>query len=221
MSQAAPKKFRPSTTETRVAIIEAAERLFASDGIEAVSMRAISDAAGQRNISSVQYHFTDRMGLLAAIFDYRETEMDKERAELLAVGREHRHLSDVRWLLRVMYYPEFRHAFHNDGLAYVRLHAQYLANLRPRGVPHPVDFNSPATVAYREAIRLLEQKLNFLTREQFTMRLEATGAMYLGALIQYGTRPDQDAEHLPTLFETLLEMVAVAITVPPWNFSDE
>ena len=220
MSPAVPKKFRPSTMETRVAIIEAAERLFANDGIEAVSMRTISDAAGQRNISSVQYHFTDRMGLLTAIFEYREGEMDKARAKLLAVAREHQHLSDVRWLLRVMYYPEFRHAFDNDGLAYVRLHAQYLANLRPRGILHPVDYDSPSTIAYREAIGLLRQKLNFLTAEQFTMRLEATGAMYLGALIQYGTRPDADAEHLPSLFETLLEMIAVAITVPPWDFSE-
>jgi AcrR family transcriptional regulator len=210
---------RPSSLDTRIAIIEAAERLFADQGVEAVSMRTISEEAGQRNSSSVQYHFDDRMGLLRAIFEYREGQLDAARALLLTAAREHGHLSDVRWLLRVMFYPEFRHHVDCDGLPFIKLHAQYLANLRPRGILHPVDYECPSTVAYRETIALLRQKLNFLTDSQFMMRLESVGAMFLGALMQQSLRLEQGNEHAATLFATLLEMMAAAITVPPWDFS--
>lgn len=210
---------RTASTETRIAIIEAAERLFADEGVEAVSMRTISEVAGQRNSSSVQYHFADRMGLLRAIFEYREGQLDGPRATLLAAAREHGHVTDVRSLLRVMFYPEFRHYLDCSGLPFIKLHAQYLANLRPRGIMHPVDYECPSTVAYREAIALLRQKLNFLTDSQFMMRLESVGAMFLGALMQQSVRLDEGTEHPATLFATLLEMMAAAITVPPWDFS--
>ena len=53
----------------RQAIVEAAERLFAERGIEAVSLRDVSAAAGQRNHSAAQYHFGDRAQLV--VFAYR------------------------------------------------------------------------------------------------------------------------------------------------------
>jgi len=39
-------------------LMDAAERLYAEHGFAAVSIRQISDAAGQRNKSIVQYHFS-------------------------------------------------------------------------------------------------------------------------------------------------------------------
>ena len=51
------------------------------------------------------------------------------------------------------------------------------------------------------------------------MRLESVGAMFLGALMQHAARIEKDQEHSPTLFAILLEMMAAAITVPPWDFS--
>lgn len=220
---ASPAKIRPSTEETRVKIMEAAERLFGEQGIEAVAMRAISIAAKQRNTASVQYHFGDRIGLLKAIFEYREGQFDAMRAEIMERGRKNDHLADIRWLLRALYYPYFRHYAERNGLPYIRLHFQYLANLRPRGVLHPMDYDCSSTVLLREVIDRLQKKLNFLNPQQFSMRLEATGAMFLSALMQHAARPLEPvvhaAVHFPSLFETLLEMMAASLTVPPWNFS--
>ena len=66
-----------------MALIEVAERLFAEHGIESVSLRDISSAAGQRNHSAAQYHFGDRAGLVAAVFSHRMASVNERRHALL------------------------------------------------------------------------------------------------------------------------------------------
>lgn len=216
-------KLRPSTEETRIKIMEAGESLFGEQGIESVSLRAISTAAKQRNNFSVQYHFKNRLGLLRAIFEYREGQLDAMREKMVTEGRKRDQLGDIRFLLRCCFYPQFHLFIHGDGLPYIRLHAQYLANLRSRGVAHPVDYDSPSSVYLREIVECMKRRLHFLTEQQFHMRLEAVGLMFLGAIMQQAARPQEPAlhsvVHYPSLFEMLLEMMAVAITVPPWDFS--
>ena len=53
----------------RLAIVRAAEELFASEGIEGPSLREIARRAGQGNTNAAQYHFGDRDGLLLAVLD--------------------------------------------------------------------------------------------------------------------------------------------------------
>src|SRR5215217_6796753 len=69
---------------TRERLILLAERMFAERGIEAVSLRAIGEAAGQRNKTAVQYHFGERSALVGAIYAYRSEQLDARRAALLA-----------------------------------------------------------------------------------------------------------------------------------------
>jgi AcrR family transcriptional regulator len=61
-----------------------AEELFAERGIEAVPLRDIGIAAGQKNNVAVQYHFRDRENLLREIAAYRFQISESTRAELLA-----------------------------------------------------------------------------------------------------------------------------------------
>jgi AcrR family transcriptional regulator len=61
-----------------------AEELFATRGIEAVPLRDIGVAAGQKDNVAVQYHFGDREGLLREITSYRARATEEARAELLA-----------------------------------------------------------------------------------------------------------------------------------------
>ena len=53
--------------DTRLALVKAAEKLFAERGVDAVSLREVSVAAGQHNNSAVGYHFGSREGLIDAI----------------------------------------------------------------------------------------------------------------------------------------------------------
>src|SRR5918997_1169788 len=83
----------PRGDDARSALVEQAERLFAERGIEAVSLRDVSAAAGQRNHSAAQYHFADRAGLVAAVYDARMGEVNRRRHDHLAAidadGRGH------------------------------------------------------------------------------------------------------------------------------------
>ena len=60
-------------------LMDAAERLYAEHGFAGVSIRQISDAAGQRNKSVVQYHFSNRDELIKAIIDRHIRPVDRYR----------------------------------------------------------------------------------------------------------------------------------------------
>jgi AcrR family transcriptional regulator len=71
---------------TRDKLIDAAARLFAERGIEAVSLAEIVRASGQRNTSAVQYHFGGRDDLLLAILERYVPVLRTRRLELLAIA---------------------------------------------------------------------------------------------------------------------------------------
>jgi AcrR family transcriptional regulator len=70
--------------ETRELIMAAAERLFAEQGVVAVSGRQISEAAGQGNNTAVGYHFGSKADLVRAITHKHSVQVDVLREELLA-----------------------------------------------------------------------------------------------------------------------------------------
>lgn len=85
----------------RIRILEAAERRFAEDGIEAVSLRQIAAESGQRNTSAVAYHFGTRSALVAAVYEYRMTPVNARRLELLAARPD----DTVRTYVRALVEP--------------------------------------------------------------------------------------------------------------------
>ncbi len=69
--------------EARTMMILAAERLFAERGIDAVPLREIVMAAGQRNASALSYHIGGREELIRAILDFRRGAVGARRVALL------------------------------------------------------------------------------------------------------------------------------------------
>jgi Transcriptional regulator len=90
---------------TSRAIIEAAERLFAKHGIDGVSMRQISQAAGSSNHFSVQYHFGDKKALAEGIIASRMADLERRRGELLAEAVANGTLDDLHALMRALLLP--------------------------------------------------------------------------------------------------------------------
>ena len=72
---------------TKQQIVRAAERLFATHGLEGVSLRQIGAAAGNGNNSAVQYHFGSKDQLVQAIFEDRLPYLDERRRLLVAQRR--------------------------------------------------------------------------------------------------------------------------------------
>src|SRR2546423_1324514 len=68
---------------TRESILVTAERLFAEHGVQVVSNRHISEAAGQGNNAAVNYHFGTKVDLVRAIVRKHSGRIEGLRAELV------------------------------------------------------------------------------------------------------------------------------------------
>lgn len=64
--------------DTRLALMRAAEQLFAQQGVDRVSLREIAVAAGQRNVSAATYHFGSKRELIEAILERHSLPIQEE-----------------------------------------------------------------------------------------------------------------------------------------------
>ena len=71
-------------TATKERLLREAERLFATRGVFRVKVADIVEAAGQRNVSALSYHFGGRQDVLTAILLRHGTPLDDERGRLVA-----------------------------------------------------------------------------------------------------------------------------------------
>jgi AcrR family transcriptional regulator len=79
-----------------------AERLFAMNGVEGVTLREIQAAAGQSNSSVITYHFGSQAGLVRALLEFRYRKINARRAELLQEARDRGVSGDPRetvWII--------------------------------------------------------------------------------------------------------------------------
>ena len=91
--------------ETRELILDAAERLYAERGLNGVSLREITEAAGQRNNAAVHYHFGGRDGLVRALFEHRYIRLEQRRAAMLAELDAAGRGDELEGLVRVLVAP--------------------------------------------------------------------------------------------------------------------
>ncbi len=73
-----------NSTDTKTRLLDHAEKMFAEDGVYAVTNRQITEAAGQKNESALNYHFGTRNELIIALLSRRGKELDDARSERLA-----------------------------------------------------------------------------------------------------------------------------------------
>ena len=90
---------------TKDVLLSAAERLYAERGLDAVSMREITRAAGQRNSTALQYHFASKQILVYAILTRRMNEVDSQRLEFLHGLELRGKLDDIRSLAAAIVEP--------------------------------------------------------------------------------------------------------------------
>ena len=78
-----------SDVNTRLWLIETAERLFAERGIDNVSLREINRAAGQKNVAALHYHFGTRESLLEAMQVSQASTANNTKVSTGALKRYH------------------------------------------------------------------------------------------------------------------------------------
>ena len=112
------------STGTKASLVREAERLFARRGVYQVTVREITEAAGQRNVSALSYHFGSREGVLRAILLRHGDPIDEERGALLAVVAPD---PSTRDLLATLLLPMAARLSTPEGRDYIRIVAQLTA----------------------------------------------------------------------------------------------
>ncbi|GAA3254681.1 TetR/AcrR family transcriptional regulator [Nonomuraea helvata] len=92
----------PRSTRARDKLMHTAERLYAEHGFANVSIRMISEAAGQRNKSAVQYHFSTRDELIQAILARHAAAIDEHRIPMVAALEASGEVSLRRWITCIL-----------------------------------------------------------------------------------------------------------------------
>ena len=68
--------------DTRSTLLDCAERLFLEHGLESVSVREITDAAGA-NVAAINYHFSDKSGLYREVLANLLDNITREKLALI------------------------------------------------------------------------------------------------------------------------------------------
>lgn len=113
LARATAPQAATDSNDTAARLLDAAERIFATQGIEAASVRAITQAAGA-NIAAVHYHFGSKQDLVQALVDRRVGEMTAARRPLLDALLERDDVT-VRDLAEAWVRPLAEMAFRDDG----------------------------------------------------------------------------------------------------------
>lgn len=110
------KRRRLQHGEARSRISDAAEKLFAEKGYDAVSFRDLTDAAGV-SLSAIHYHFGSKLAVFSEIFLRRSELMTSRRLELLKTAlRYEGHPLPLESILDAFLRPAFEvtHGDRND-----------------------------------------------------------------------------------------------------------
>lgn len=156
--------------QTRESLMRAAEKLFASEGIENVSVRSIVREAGQKNESALHYHFGGTAGLIEALVDQRTGQALELRSrsidEAMAEGRQ----PDVREICFLMVQAPFMLCARDRGFRdFISVFGQRL--VLSQGPVH-AHLQGRRDSRVREVHTLLLAQLPLLTEPLFAMRVE-------------------------------------------------
>jgi AcrR family transcriptional regulator len=188
---------------TKARLIEAAERLFAERGIDAVSLREINRASGARNAIAVQYHFEDRAGVVRAIVAKHVPDVEARRHAMLD-QYEAEGSADVRLLAAALVRPlAAKLSDPAGGPEYLQIHADLLN--RPMGAPR--DDPTDSVNRWRKLLEpLIEEDAVRLHRRLTAIQF---AAVELGRRARSGPHTD---ERLFTSY--VIDVVAAILQAP-------
>ncbi|TGD76133.1 TetR/AcrR family transcriptional regulator [Mangrovimicrobium sediminis] len=175
------------------AILDAAEALFGRHGIDGVSLRQIATTAGSANNSAVQYHFGSKEGLIRAIFDRRMASLEIARSEHLAAARSADQDAEAASLLRALLLPI---AEERDSAGRCSF-AAFLLGLRLFGDIRQWNRYTETAHVTREIDSSLRAAVDWLSAEEFSVRLLGAVAVFLIAVVDWDRGATPGGPHCP------------------------
>ncbi len=140
---------------TRAALVSAAERLFAANGIDRVSLREINRTSGARNAVALQYHFEDRAGIVRAVLRKHYPEVESQRHQLLDAYERHES-RDLRELCEALVAPLAAKLSDPDGgPEYLQISAELVNRPANLAQPDPAEGTSSSNPSLADPRRAL------------------------------------------------------------------
>ncbi len=194
--------------DTRERLIAAAEELFATNGIQSVSLREIVRASGARNTGALQYHFGDREGLVRAVLEKHHLDVDLRRHALLD-AYESGGANDLHALAVALVQPlAAKLADPDGGGAYLQILAELMN--RPQPALDPAVFDDPGDSMFRW--RAVVAPL--LSEE--ALRLHRRFVVFRFAVVELARRADGAPHTDDRLFVShLVDLVAALLSAQP------
>lgn len=217
-----PRSTRPErairTAEGRTRILDEAERLFAERGVTGVSLREVTEAAGQRNASVVQYHFGSRAGLVAAIVERHMTVVDADRTERLDAATPAADDLGVHDAMRILVEPLAVCLGTRSGRSYLRI-VQHLVDQPPGPASSPTPLGA-SNESLRRVSRILGHATRVLPRAVRAERQAQTTSFLLRALADRAADIDRDESRRgrtghDLFVANLVDVLVAVLTTPP------
>lgn len=203
------------STQTR--LLETAERLFANNGIDGVSLNRVRTEAKVRNGSALQYHFGSKKALIESILAYRMSAINERRHQMLeALGDQDRE-QKIRLVVRALIIPLAEKISSAAGeTCYVRFVAQVYS--------HPdlsiaSLFHNRNASGLRKAMQLLNELLSELPQNLREQRIQLLQSLSVHALadlernITSGKGPASPAE-LHGFIAGLIQVAVAGLLAP-------
>lgn len=148
---------------TRERLMVAGERLFAERGIDAISIRDITNEAGA-NSAAIHYHFGSKTALITAILDWRAAAVAARRSEWLERIEVNADPS-LREVIEAFVVPTAELANDTDGGG--RYHIGFLAAVlaNPEHMPLVIEAFEPTTDRWVAALTRVTPHLDADVRE--------------------------------------------------------
>ena len=168
-----------SRPDTKATLLDRAERLFATHGFEAASLREITSAA-RANLSAVNYHFRSKKDLIVAVLRRRIRPLNERRLSMLARFQSHspRKPLPIERVLEALFRPPLQLVAEKDqaGEYFVRLLVHCFADsgafLRPLIEEELRERNCQFQAAIKHA-------LPYLTTDEVQWRLHFADGVFL------------------------------------------
>jgi AcrR family transcriptional regulator len=191
---------------TRTAILDAAERLYAEQGVQAVSNRQIGAAAGRGDTSAVGYYFESKADLVRALLRRFSARVDRLREKMLAQIGDSEDLRD--WIECLVYPTTDMMEAHGTPSWHARFGAQIIADpvLREIGVE---EATSPTLTRSLQGLQhclpdlppdVLRERLTIASHVLVHMCAERERALAEGLPLQRATWDDSATVIVDALF---------------------
>ncbi len=196
--------------QTKLALLRAAEKLFSERGVDAVSMREVSVAAGLRNNSAVLYHFKSREGLIDAVLERHADPIQARYVAQLELLERQGPVS-LRTLLDVLIRPLLAKLDDPDGgFEFVSISAQLTVNPSLPLFTRAIASTSPGAVRMMEAMTPLVQ----VPPELLMLRTDRFSSVLYSSLVAYARERDPDPRRRELFLSDLIDTLSSIYTAP-------